>query len=149
MPEELVVGGPGIGGSPSIDGNLPTPPPIPQRRATIGAIQELSEDDVKFLEFAFVHDIPVQLQMKNPKQAGSASRLRYDKYKSAMTQRGVKNKGGMWKDILWEFSFHGATSIFGIFLAQLECRYPTGGSGGISGTNFLRFSLQTMQGHRN
>ena len=49
-------GGAGIGGSPPIDGNLPTPPPIPQRRAAIGAIQELSEDDVKFLEFAFVHD---------------------------------------------------------------------------------------------
>jgi hypothetical protein len=31
VPEELVVGGPGIGGSPSGDGNLPRPPPIPQR----------------------------------------------------------------------------------------------------------------------
>jgi len=93
-----------MAGSPSVDGNLPTPPPIPQRRAAIGSIQELSEDDVKFLEFAFVHDIPVQLQMKNPKQAGSASRLRYDKYKSATTLRGVKNKGGTCKDILWDFS---------------------------------------------
>ncbi len=53
-PESAPSGGPGIGGS------LPTPPPIPQRRAAIGAIQELSEDDVKFLEFAFVLDMPIQ-----------------------------------------------------------------------------------------
>ena len=61
-PAERVIGGPGNGGS------LPTPPPVPKRRAAIGAIQELSEDDVKFLEFAFVHDMPVQLQAKNPKR---------------------------------------------------------------------------------
>ena len=85
-------------------GSLPTPPPIPQRRAAIGAIQELSEDDVKFLEFAFVHDMPVQLQSRNPKQSGSSSRLRYEKYKSATTLREVKNGGGTWKDILWDFS---------------------------------------------
>jgi hypothetical protein len=70
----------------------------------IGAIQELSEEDVKFLEFAFVHDMPVQLQSRNPKQNGSASRLRYEKYKSATTLREVKSKGGTWKDILWDFS---------------------------------------------
>jgi hypothetical protein len=97
-PAERVIGGPGIGGS------LPTPPPIPQRRAAIGAIQELSEDDVKFLKFAFVYDMPVQLQSRNPKQSGLSSRLRYEKYKSASTLRAVKNRGGMWKDILWDFS---------------------------------------------
>ena len=80
-PAERVIGGPGIGGS------LPTPPSIPKRRAAIGAIQELSEEDVKFLEFAFVHDMPVQLQAKNPKRADTASRLRYEKYKSATTLR--------------------------------------------------------------
>ena len=87
-PETAPLGGPGSGGS------LPTPPPIPERRAAIGAIQELSEDDVKFLEFAFVHDMPIQLQGKNPKQSGSASRLRYEKYKSATTLREVKHRGG-------------------------------------------------------
>jgi hypothetical protein len=97
-PAERVIGGPGIGGS------LPTPPPIPKRRAAIGAIQELSEDDVKFLEFAFVHDLPVQLQAKNPKRVDTASRLRYEKYKSATTLREVKSRGGTWKDILWDFS---------------------------------------------
>ena len=97
-PESAPLGGPGSGGS------LPTPPPIPQRRAAIGAIQELSEDDVKFLEFAFVHDMPIQLQVKDPKQNGSASRLRYEKYKPATTLREVKHRGGTWKDILWDFS---------------------------------------------
>ena len=97
-PESTPLGGPGSGGS------LATPPPIPQRRAAIGAIQELSEDDVKFMEFAFVHDMPIQFQGKNPKQNGSASRLRYEKYKSATTLREVKHRGGTWKDMLWDFS---------------------------------------------
>ena len=59
---------------------------------------------MKFLEFAFVHDQSIQLQGKNPKQSGSASRLRYEKYKSATTLREVKHRGGTWKDILWDFS---------------------------------------------
>ena len=46
----------------------------------------------------------IQLQGKNPKQSGSASRLRYEKYKSATTLREVKHRGGTWKDILWDFS---------------------------------------------
>ena len=64
----------------------------------------VKEDDVKFLEFAFVHDLPVQLEAKNPKRADTASRLRYEKYKSATTLREVKSKSGTWKDILWDFS---------------------------------------------
>ena len=38
------------------------------------------------------------------KQDGSASRLRFEKYKSATTLREVKHKGGTWKDMLWDFS---------------------------------------------
>ena len=45
-PDSAPLRGAGSGGI------LPTPPPIPQRRAAIGAIQELSEDDIEFLEFA-------------------------------------------------------------------------------------------------
>ena len=34
-----------------IGGSLPTPPPIPKRRDSIGAIRKLSEDDVEFIDF--------------------------------------------------------------------------------------------------
>jgi hypothetical protein len=52
------------GGS-AADNGLPQPSP---RRVAIGRNQELSEDDTKFLEFAFTHDVPMVLVQKNPKQ---------------------------------------------------------------------------------
>jgi len=77
---------------------------IPKRRAAIGSPQELDEQDTKFLEFAFSHDLPMRMQQRNPKRADSASRVRYEKYKAARTLREIKNRGGTWGDITWDYA---------------------------------------------
>ena len=79
-------------------------PHIPYRRAAIGQEQELSEEDANFLRFAFEHDMPCVLQQRNPKRAGSDSRVRYEKYKGAHTLRDVKRRGGTWADIVWDYA---------------------------------------------
>ena len=79
-------------------------PAIPTRRAAIGSPQEVTEEEYEFLLFAFEHDLPVRMEQKNPKQKGSSSRLRYEKYKRAQRLRDVKNFGGTWSDIVWDFS---------------------------------------------
>jgi hypothetical protein len=77
---------------------------IPKRRAAIGTKQDLSDEDLTFLEVAFVNDLPVEYQQRNPKSASSASRVRYEKYKGARTIREAKNKGASWEDIKWDFA---------------------------------------------
>ena len=60
---------------------------IPKRRAAIGTKHDLSDEDLAFLEVAFVNDLPVEYQQRNPKSASSASRVRYEKYKGARAIR--------------------------------------------------------------
>jgi len=100
------------------DEDRPSPPPtarrnggskgdileIPKRRAAIGAKQDLSDDDMTFLEVAFVNDLPAEYQQRNPKSQTSASRVRYEKYKSARTLREAKARGATWEDIKWDFA---------------------------------------------
>ena len=79
-------------------------PAIPTRRAAIGSSQELTEEEYEFLRFAFEHDLPLRLDQKNPKQRGTSTRVRYEKYKHAQRLRDVKRLGGSWGDIVWDFS---------------------------------------------
>jgi len=44
------------------------------------------------------------IEQRNPKSKGTASRLRYEKYKSAKCLRDIKKMGGTWQDITWDFS---------------------------------------------
>ena len=94
----------------------------PKRRAAIGAPQELIEEDAAFLEFAFDHDFPLRLQQRNPKRNGSKSRLRYEGYKSARTLRDIKNLGGTWEDIHWDYcrGFIDFTHTEGTSLEELD-----------------------------
>ena len=90
-------GGSSLGGSP--EGVA-----IPARRAAIGSVQELDDDDSDFLKLAFEHNLPMVIEQRNPKSKGTASRLRYEKYKSAKCLRDIKKMGGTWQDITWDFS---------------------------------------------
>jgi len=76
---------------------------VPQRRAAIGAPQELSDEDDDFLIKAFELNLPLVLQQRNPKAQRSASRQRYEKYKSEKCLRDVKKMGGSWADISWDY----------------------------------------------
>jgi hypothetical protein len=77
---------------------------IPKRRAAIGAKQDLTDEDMTFLEVAFVNDLPAEYQQRNPKSQTSASRVRYEKYKTARTLREAKTRGATWEDIKWDFA---------------------------------------------
>ena len=64
----------------------------------------MTEAEYEFLRFAFEHDLPVRLDQKNPKQRGTSTRVRYENYKQAQRLRDVKKFGGIWGDIVWDFS---------------------------------------------
>ena len=85
-------------------GSSPEGVAIPARRAAIGSVQELDDDDSDFLKLAFEHNLPMVIEQRNPKSKGTASRLRYEKYKSAKCLRDIKKMGGTWQDITWDFS---------------------------------------------
>jgi len=103
---------------------------VPQRRAAIGAKQELSEGDLEFLKIAFDLDLPMEMQQKNPKRQRSDSRTRYEKYKAARCLRDVKRLGGSWADIVWDFergySDFGMTAARANFADLLERRLDRG-----------------------
>jgi hypothetical protein len=77
---------------------------VPVRKFPVGVQQESSENDSNFLEVAFLNDLPIAIQQRNPKRVGSADRLRYEKYKTARTLRELKQKGGTWDDIFGDFA---------------------------------------------
>ena len=81
---------------------------IPQRRAAIGAPQDLDVEELDFLKMAMELGLPLVLQQRNPKQVRdgkpSSSRARYEKYKSAKTLRQIKQLSGTWEDIVWDYS---------------------------------------------
>ena len=77
---------------------------IPKRRAAIGTKQDLNDEDMTFLEIAFVNDLPAAYQQRNPKSQTSASRVRYEKYKNARTLREAKARGATWDDIKWDYA---------------------------------------------
>ena len=92
--------GPGSGGS--TRGHTPVSAVVPPRRAAIGVKQDLNDDDYAFLEFAYTHDLPINVQQLNPKK--KESRVRYEKYKAARTLRELKRLGGSWDDVKWDFA---------------------------------------------
>ena len=77
---------------------------IPQRRAAIGAPQDLDDEEKDFLKIAFELNLPMLMQQRNPKAQRSTSRARYEKYKGGKTLREVKRLGAEWKDIVWDYS---------------------------------------------
>ena len=85
-------------------GDSPKGVAIPSRRAAIGSVQELDEDDFDFLKLAFELDLPMVMEQRNPKSKSSASRIRYKKYKPAKCLRDVKMLSGSWADITWDYS---------------------------------------------
>jgi len=58
---------------------------VPERRAAIGAPQDLDDEEKDFLKIAFELKLPMVMQQRNPKTQRSTSRARYEKYKSAKT----------------------------------------------------------------
>ena len=75
---------------------------MPPRRAAVGVKQDLSDDDIVFLEFAFTRDLPIKVQQLNPKK--EESRVRYERYKTARTLRELQRLGGSWNDIKWDYA---------------------------------------------
>ena len=76
---------------------------IPERRAAIGAPQDLDDEEKDFLKIAFELKLPMVMQQRNPKTQRSTSRARYEKYKSAKTLWEAKELGAEWKDIVWDY----------------------------------------------
>ena len=98
---------------------------IPERRAAIGQHQELFDEDQDFLRYAFEHNVPLEMQQRNPKLPQSKSRRRYEKYKLARTLREAKKMGAHWGDLIWDYSrgyidFRNASA--NVTIEQLEAR---------------------------
>jgi len=90
---------------------------IPERRAVIGAQQQLNDEDYTFLRAAFDKDLVCKLVQRNPKKRGSASRARYEKYKAARSLRDIKQMGGSWQDIVFDYArgfidFHPSADLY-------------------------------------
>ena len=76
---------------------------VPERRAAIGAPQDLDDEEKYFLKIAFELKLPMVMQQRNPKTQRSTSRARYEKYKSAKTLWKAKKLGAESKDIVWDY----------------------------------------------
>ena len=76
---------------------------VPERRAAIVSPQEMTDAEQDFLKTALEMNLPMVMQQRNPKRAQSASRHRYEKYKSEKTLREVKNLGAEWDDVIWDY----------------------------------------------
>ena len=68
----------------------------------IGAPHELNDEDYEFLRIAFNDDLTCNSVLRIPKTKGSASRDRYEKYKSARSLRDIKLMGGSWQGIVFD-----------------------------------------------
>ena len=77
---------------------------IPERRAAIGAPQDLDDEELDFLKTALELNLPMVMQQRNPKMSNTSSRARYERYKRATTLREAKRLGAEWKDIIWDYS---------------------------------------------
>ena len=82
---------------------METPFRVPVRRAAIGAPQEIMEEDMLFLRKAMEIDLPLVFQQRNPKQAQTSSRQRYEGYKKARTLREAKTLKASWADLVWDY----------------------------------------------
>ena len=77
---------------------------IPLRRAGVGKVQDLDDEDLAFLRMALEINLPCEVQQRNPKREKSDSRKRYEKYKYGDTLKQIKDLGATWEDILWDFT---------------------------------------------
>ena len=77
---------------------------VPQRRAGVGKVQDLDDEDLTFLRMALKINLPCEVQQRNPKREKSDSRKRYEKYKHGSTLKQIKELGALWDDIVWDFS---------------------------------------------
>ena len=75
---------------------------VPQRRAAIGAKQDLDDEEYEFLKTAMQFNLPLVMQQRNPKKG--ASRLRYEKYKHGRTIRDLVKLGAKMDDVKWDYS---------------------------------------------
>ena len=69
---------------------METPFRVPVRRAAIGAPQDIMEEDVLFLRKSMEIDLPLVFQQRNPKQAQTFSRQRYEGFKKERALREAK-----------------------------------------------------------
>ena len=105
-------GQPQMGGSDQRDDSSSTSSPnlaqrevkIPLRRAGVGKVQDLDDEDLAFLRMALEINLPCEVQQRNPKREKSDSRKRYEKYKYGDTLKQIKDLGATWEDILWDFT---------------------------------------------
>ena len=75
---------------------------VPQKRAAIGAKQDLDDEEYEFLKTAMQYNLPLVMQQRNPKKG--ASRLRYEKYKHGRTIRDLVKLGAKMDDVKWDYS---------------------------------------------